>query len=130
MSDKMPNPRTLVLLLALPILGILALVGYKEATISRSTTMRAPITGYDPRDYMYGHYLRFRFAGEHPIDTTAHEYFVPEDAAPALEALLRKRVHELSIDVHMNGDAMTFGALYIDNVPWREYLTQHPDETK
>ncbi|MGQ0445299.1 MAG: GDYXXLXY domain-containing protein [Beijerinckiaceae bacterium] len=49
----------LVLLLPLLVLG--GIVAKNERDIASAKTWRVKITGYDPRDLLYGHYLNFRF---------------------------------------------------------------------
>lgn len=49
----------LVLLLPLLVLG--GIVARNERDIASAKTWRVKITGYDPRDLLYGHYLSFRF---------------------------------------------------------------------
>ncbi|HJQ57311.1 MAG TPA: GDYXXLXY domain-containing protein [Vineibacter sp.] len=47
--------------LALPVLALGAMVGDAERRIARADVMRVAIRGYDPRDLLRGHYLRYRF---------------------------------------------------------------------
>jgi len=56
--------RRLVLLAAaaLPVLGIAALVAFAEVRLRSGRTWIVDIAGYDPRDIIAGHYLRYRFA--------------------------------------------------------------------
>ena len=48
--------------LALPLLALAAMVADAEWGSRSGTVIRVPITGYDPRDPLRGHYLRYRFA--------------------------------------------------------------------
>ena len=50
---------TLVLILPLLVLG--GIILKNERDIASAKTWRVKITGYDPRDLLYGHYLSFRF---------------------------------------------------------------------
>jgi hypothetical protein len=122
----MKKPRLLLfaLLLVLPIVGVLGLVAVKQVAIVHSTTMRLPIVGYDPRDLMYGQYLRFRFEGPNAPDKEPHNYFIPEDSARTLEkTLARTGKHAIELDVQVSGKQVTgYGMLYIDKQPWRDYL--------
>lgn len=45
----------------LPALGIAALVVQAEIAVRSGQVFRIPIRGYDPRDLMHGHYLRYQF---------------------------------------------------------------------
>lgn len=121
----------LAAMLAWPLVGGLGLIVMKEITVDSVTATRMPIIGYDPRDYLHGHYLRFQFASDSANDRQPHEYFIPEDAAPALDRLLRGREHHLSVDARLSQHgAIGFGMLYIDDMPWRDYLNTHPDEAR
>lgn len=48
--------------LALPVLVLAGMVAEAEWGLRDGTVIRVPITGYDPRDALRGHYLRYRFA--------------------------------------------------------------------
>ena len=45
----------------LPTLALAALIALKETALAGGPAVRLPITGYDPRDLLYGHYINFRF---------------------------------------------------------------------
>lgn len=47
--------------LALPVAVLGAMVGDAERTIAKAPVMRVAIRGYDPRDMLRGHYLRYQF---------------------------------------------------------------------
>jgi len=49
------------LVLLLPMLVLGGIVVKNERDIASAKTWRVKITGYDPRDLLYGHYLNFRF---------------------------------------------------------------------
>ena len=112
------------------LLGLLALVAVKDYQAGHAAVLRAPIIGYDPRDLLRGHYLRFQFAPN--ADETLrrlgaeHDYYVPETEAARLEGLLRDRSHTLTVDVRRAGKTLSFGELYVDDTPWRAYLAAHP----
>lgn len=120
---------TAAVILALPVIGVLLLAADKQVAISTATAVRVPIVGYDPRDLMYGHYLRFRFEGPMAIDDDPHEYFIPEGEAKRLENLLADRAgHVVELDVYRTGNGgQSYGMLYIDGQPWRDYLAAHPE---
>src|SRR3546814_14266095 len=48
--------------LALPVLGLTISAGWHQWRQSGATEWRIPVTGYDPRDLLAGHYARFRYA--------------------------------------------------------------------
>lgn len=49
----------LAAVLMLPIVGLAAGIGVREASLSGASEWRIPITGYDPRDPVRGHYVQF-----------------------------------------------------------------------
>jgi uncharacterized membrane-anchored protein len=75
------------------------------------------------------------FAFEDPSDVfdpeSGQRYFVPEKSAPILEKILRSRAHEVSLDLKVLPSGLRMlGELYIDNTPWREWLSKHPNEAE
>ncbi len=44
-----------------PVLGLAALWGLSERTYYQGTDWEVPIQGYDPRDYLRGHYVEFSY---------------------------------------------------------------------
>lgn len=64
-----------VVSLALPLLLLAGMVGQAERALRGGTVIRVPITGYDPRDPLRGHFLRYRIAwnwlGGEPAANTA-----------------------------------------------------------
>ena len=127
---RLVRPIFLLLLLALPIVSVLLLVVNEQIAISYSTTVRLPITGYDPRNLMYGHYLRFHFAAPTAPDNDTHDYFVPESEANELAKLLgHQNGHRVTLDVNRTGNhVVNYGMLYIDDQPWHDYLAAHQEE--
>ncbi len=55
----MKNPR-LALALAFPIVLLAGLTAWKQARVMIGTTVVIPISGFDPRDLLSGHYLTYR----------------------------------------------------------------------
>lgn len=45
----------------LPVLGLAALWGQSHHTFQQGTEWEVPIEGYDPRDYLRGHYVEFTY---------------------------------------------------------------------
>lgn len=121
----------------LPIAGAAGLVALKETLLAQSLVQRVPIVGYDPRDLLHGHYLLFRFdlekvpAPAFPLEAGEQRYFIPEAEAPLLDRLLRERNVTLSVEVHKPpAGALAFGKLYIEDLPWRDWLALHPEELR
>lgn len=50
-----------ILALALPVMVMAVLVGVHNYNRENGTLWRIPVTGYDPRDLLRGHYLTFRY---------------------------------------------------------------------
>lgn len=48
--------------LALPIAGLAGSAAWHEWQLSGAKEWRIPVTGYDPRDLLAGHYAQYRFA--------------------------------------------------------------------
>ncbi len=44
-----------------PVLGLAALWGMSDRTYNQGTQWEVPIEGYDPRDYLRGHYVEFSY---------------------------------------------------------------------
>lgn len=55
------NQRLLLVAVIFPILGLLALIGRAELNLRSGRTWELPISGYDPRDLLSGHYLRYQY---------------------------------------------------------------------
>ncbi len=65
----------LIIALIIPLLSLIILTIYKQTKISFGKTIIIPITGYDPRDLLSGHYLIYRL--NYNIEN--HEYNEYED---------------------------------------------------
>ena len=61
--------RLLVVAVVVPLLGLLALIGRAEFNLQDGRPWLLPIRGYDPRDLISGHYLRFTY-DLHPQPST------------------------------------------------------------
>jgi hypothetical protein len=73
-------------LLAITIADIVVfggIIGREVMARERGAAVRLAVTGYDPRDLVSGHYVRFRLVAEREADalsTTADEFCLTEDA--------------------------------------------------
>jgi uncharacterized membrane-anchored protein len=56
----MQTKKMLVMALLFPILALAALTAYREYVFSYGDEVTLPISGYDPRDLLAGHYLTYR----------------------------------------------------------------------
>jgi uncharacterized membrane-anchored protein len=68
--------RAVALSLVLPLLLLAGMVVKSEHALRGGVVIRVPITGYDPRDVLRGHFLQYRIVwnwlgGQPPADTAA-----------------------------------------------------------
>ena len=60
-KNKMMNRKYRILAaLVFPVACLMALTLYKHVKVNTGTTIVIPVTGYDPRDLLSGHYLTYR----------------------------------------------------------------------
>jgi uncharacterized membrane-anchored protein len=52
--------KSLIAALVVPIVSLVGLAGYKKYILSFGEEIRLPVSGYDPRDLLSGHYLIYR----------------------------------------------------------------------
>ena len=83
----MKNISRIVWLAVIPLVGILGMMVRAEYRVRTASVYRLPISGYDPRDLLYGHYISFVF------DTTS------------LDALEQKPT-VLCMDGYIDGSAL------------------------
>jgi uncharacterized membrane-anchored protein len=144
--------------LLLPIVAFAGLVGRAELWRASGLVFHVAIAGYDPRDLLQGHYLRYRLqwpadgacdgatcclclqtSGVHTkvecsvADKTCdaqlsrqmvdqgREFFIQEDAGPALEQAIRRGQGAMALNVTPNGQVRVH-ELFIDGVPHRRWL--------
>lgn len=65
------NKKILILVLAFPILCLIILTGYKKYILSFGQEVVLPISGYDPRDLLSGHYLIYNI--EYGVENICYE---------------------------------------------------------
>jgi uncharacterized membrane-anchored protein len=144
--------------LLLPIVAFAGLVVRAELLRASGPVFHVAIAGYDPRDLLQGHYLRYRLqwpregacndatcclclrtSGAHTkvecgvADATCdaqlspqmieqgREFFIQENAGPALEQAIRRRQGAIALNVTPNGQVRVHDLL-IDGVPHRRWL--------
>jgi uncharacterized membrane-anchored protein len=154
---KAPTPQLWVALL-LPIVAFAVLVVRAELWRASGPVFRVAIAGYDPRDLLQGHYLRYRLqwpavgacdgatcclclqtSGVHTkvecgvadaacdaqlnyqMVEQGREFFIQEDAGPALEQAIRRGQGAMALNVTPNGQVRVH-ELFIDGVPHRRWL--------
>lgn len=64
------NQRLLLVAVIFPILGLLALIGRAELNLRSGRPWELGISGYDPRDLLSGHYLRYQYQFNRGYDDT------------------------------------------------------------
>ncbi|MFN4114131.1 MAG: GDYXXLXY domain-containing protein [Sphingomonadaceae bacterium] len=74
-----------LLVLALPLAGLAGLWASTEHWHRQGTDWLVPVTGYDPRDLLRGHYVEFRYAwpGAEESGLVPRELALPEQGEPA-----------------------------------------------
>ena len=152
------HPSYLWFALLLPVVAFAGLVVRAELLRASGPVFHVAIAGYDPRDLLQGHYLRYRL--QWPADGTcdgatcclclrtsgAHtkvecgvvdaacdaqlshqmveqgrEFFIQEDAGPALEQAIRRGQGIMVLNVTPSGQVQVH-ELFIDSVPHRRWL--------
>ncbi len=70
-----------------PVLGLAALWGMSDRTYHKGTEWEVPIQGYDPRDYLRGHYVEFAYdwPGVAEIHTPPTEALCLSGKPPVIE---------------------------------------------
>lgn len=104
-----------------PILGLAALWGMSNQTYRQGTEWEVPIAGYDPRDYLRGHYVEFTYdwPGIGAFQATPPESLCLEGAAPKLTRVIADSAgpcaHPLRADASgvYGWAALTRGRLYL-----------------
>lgn len=77
------NRNWLAAALLVPLIGLAAGVALQETGTRGATSWRIPVTGYDPRDPIRGHYIQFRY--DWRIRGPAHLCRNPADCKLCLE---------------------------------------------
>lgn len=105
----MSKIKTLILLI--PFIGMCCWVFYYAHFIKNATEVVLPITGYDPRNLLSGHYIEFQInwvqANCHQSDWNGicpkndfrgvNRYYVPENQAHKLERLINNNQYQAEI---------------------------------
>lgn len=104
----------IIIALILPILAPSFIIGSTLFARHGADIYRVKIIGYDPRDMLYGHYLRYRFESEAvselavsseiktKIKRLSNRYYIPEEQSKHLDIILRAR--GLGSVAQRNGD--------------------------
>ena len=81
--------------LALPVLALAALVGQQEMRLAHARILSVPLTGYDPRDLLQGHYILAQFDWSWEREPAAELYGGTDGALCVLNDAPRPRVRFL-----------------------------------
>lgn len=85
-----------VVALTLPVLALAALVGQQEWLLANTRTLSVPLTGFDPRDLLRGHYIRAQLDWSWERPPSVEEYQAVEGALCVLEETAKPRVRFLA----------------------------------
>lgn len=104
-----------------PVLGLAALWGMSDQTYRQGTEWDVPIQGYDPRDYLRGHYVEFSYdwPGIDEFRDAPPEMLCLEGDAPTLARVTtdsdKPCAHPIRADASgvYGWDALTRGRLYL-----------------
>lgn len=115
------NRLTRLAAVIVPALGLAGLWGISERTYYQGTEWEVPIQGYDPRDYLRGHYVEFTYdwPGFDEFSDTAPAMLCLEGPAPNLTRVTVDReascAHSIRADTSgvYGWDALTRGRLYL-----------------
>ncbi|WP_172449666.1 GDYXXLXY domain-containing protein [Porphyrobacter sp. HT-58-2] len=108
--------------LALPVAGLAALWLQSDRTYHSGTEWEVPIMGYDPRDYLRGHYVEFSYdwPGSERLGDIIYDALCLEGEAPVVANVVwlndgQKCDHPVRADASgvYQGDALWRGRLYI-----------------
>lgn len=125
-----------VFVLLLPFVVLCSWALYYACIVKNSPTVTLPITGYDPRDLLSGHYIEFRIdwakADCYQLDwdgvcpkadfAGVTRFYVPERNTRELERIINDRAHKTEIKFSYK-DSKTRPIpkeLLIDGKSWRE----------
>lgn len=81
--------------LALPVLALAALVGHQELLLANARILSVPLTGFDPRDLLRGHYIRAQMDWDWERAPAISEYEAVDGALCVLAEMPKPRVRFL-----------------------------------
>lgn len=122
-------------LLLIPFIGMSGWVLYYANFVENASEVVLPITGYDPRNLLSGHYIEFEvdwpmancqqasWNGSCPRHAFSgiNRFYVPEDKAYELERLIGSNQHDVEITfAYKEGFRPVAKELLIDGQPWHK----------
>ncbi|MBS0525987.1 MAG: GDYXXLXY domain-containing protein [Proteobacteria bacterium] len=81
--------------LVLPVLALAALVGHQELLLANARILSVPLTGFDPRDLLRGHYIRAQMDWDWERAPAISEYEAVDGALCVLAETPKPRVRFL-----------------------------------
>lgn len=128
----------LAIFLILPIIVYVGWIGTLEKQIHTAKTVMVTMQGYDPVDFLSGHYLSLRPDWENtdckqfenevcPTELFArsYRYYLPEFDAIAIDERIRDISLKIEIEFAINKKANPLVKhLYINGQKWRDWFTQ------
>ena len=85
-----------IVALAVPVLALAGLVGQQEWLLANTRILSVPLTGFDPRDLLRGHYIRAQLDWSWERPPSVEEYQVVDGALCVLEETPKPRVRFLA----------------------------------
>ena len=129
----------MILVLLLPFVSLLGWTGWLVYETTTRFEVTLPITGYDPRDLLSGHYILYDIDWK-KVDcsifkenlcpktafVTSHRYYVAQEDAPILEKLLTdEQKHTFEITFAYEKDEKPLAKqLLVDGIDWHDFLTK------
>ena len=127
-------------LLFLPFIGMCAWAMYYANFVKHAVEVVVPVTGYDPRNFLSGHYLEFQidwananceqasWHGSCPKEAFAkvERFYIPENKAHELERLLNNNdIKTEVVFAYQTGARPIAKELLIDGQEWKKYLRKY-----
>lgn len=127
--------------LIIPTIILLGLAGWTSHVIQQESSVTLPITGYDPRDPVYGHYFQFRIDTQRadfkklPADVQnianlnwkSYRFYVDEQDGPWLDAYFREHASEFTVTAKIHNQTLHIQDLLIQGRPYRDVMREKPD---
>jgi hypothetical protein len=85
-----------VVALALPVLALAGLIGQQELLLANARILSVPLTGFDPRDLLRGHYIRAQLDWDWERAPAVNDYEVADGALCVLAETPKPRVRFLA----------------------------------
>lgn len=82
--------------LAFPVLALAALVGHQELLLANARILSVPLTGFDPRDLLRGHYIRAQMDWDWERAPAVNDYEAVDGALCVVAETPKPRVRFLA----------------------------------